>query len=274
MDATARIIAVAPNGARRTKADHPALPITPDETAREALACLKAGASLLHLHVRDGAGAHVLDAGLYREAIAEVRRLCGADLVIQVTTEAVGRYRPAEQMALVRDLKPEAVSLALRELAPDPASEPEFGRFMTATLGEGIMAQVILYDTADRNRLHRLVTEGNVPSRGLGVIYVLGRYTADQQSDVADLDPFLAPHGSPFANWMVCAFGRHEARIMAAAMARGGGARVGFENNLHLPDGSLAPDNAALVAAVVERMAATGLLPATAGEIRERGVGE
>ncbi len=50
------VIAVAPNGARKSKADHPRLPLTPSELAECAQDCLDAGASMLHLHVRDAAG--------------------------------------------------------------------------------------------------------------------------------------------------------------------------------------------------------------------------
>ena len=88
------VIAVAPNGARRGKADHPRLPLTLDEIAHEAARCREAGAAMLHLHVRDAEGRHVLDAGLYRETIAAVRCAAGADFLIQITTEAVGRYAP------------------------------------------------------------------------------------------------------------------------------------------------------------------------------------
>ena len=55
------VVAAAPNGARRTEADHPALPLGPDELAREAAACREAGATVPHLHVRDAAGRHSLD---------------------------------------------------------------------------------------------------------------------------------------------------------------------------------------------------------------------
>ncbi|NBB83711.1 MAG: hypothetical protein GVY28_09935, partial [Alphaproteobacteria bacterium] len=64
------LLMVAPNGARKTKADHPALPIGPAELAATAVACRDAGAAAIHLHVRDEAGGHSLDAGRYREAIA------------------------------------------------------------------------------------------------------------------------------------------------------------------------------------------------------------
>ena len=53
---------VAPNGGRKTKADHPALPLSADELARTAAECLERGASMIHLHVRDADGKHILDA--------------------------------------------------------------------------------------------------------------------------------------------------------------------------------------------------------------------
>ena len=102
---TPLLVMVAPNGARRTKADHPNLPITPPEIAREAELCRAAGATVLHLHVRAPDGRHSLDPDLYRAAVDAVRAALGARMVIQMTTEAVGRYSPAEQMAAVREVR-------------------------------------------------------------------------------------------------------------------------------------------------------------------------
>jgi uncharacterized protein (DUF849 family) len=79
--------------------------------------------------------------------------------------------------------------------------------------------------------------------------------------------PFLAANTRDHL-WSLCAFGRREAACAIAAAALGGHARVGFENNLHLPDGSLAPDNAALVAAVARGAAALGKPLADAGQAR------
>ena len=87
-------IMVAPNGARRGKADHPALPVTIPEIVACAADCFAAGADGLHAHVRDGAGEHVLDAGLYAELMTELARTVPG-MPVQITTEAVGRYTPA-----------------------------------------------------------------------------------------------------------------------------------------------------------------------------------
>lgn len=241
------VLCVAPNGARRTQADHPALPMRPHEIAAEAAACADAGASVIHLHVRDEHGAHSLDAQRYRDAIAAIRAAVGDRLLIQVTTEAVGRYSPPQQMALLRELRPEAASIALRELVPDESAAAEAARFLAWAQREGIALQYIVYDADDARRLVSWVSAGIVPQAAPNTLLVLGRYTAGQQSSPAQLLPFLQawPSGWP---WSVCAFGQAEAQCMAAAIALGGHARVGFENNLHRPDGSLAGRNADLVA--------------------------
>ena len=98
-------------------ADHPAVPLTAEALGREARACLDAGAAMMHMHVRRPDGRHLLDAQAYRDALAAVRKAVGDELLVQVTSEAAGVYRAAEQMAMVRELAPEAVSVGLREIA-------------------------------------------------------------------------------------------------------------------------------------------------------------
>ena len=261
-------VAVAPTGARRTRADHPHLPITPEEIAREARACLDAGAAMLHLHVRDARGAHTLEAAAYRAAIAAVGAACGDGLVIQVTTEATGRFTPAEQMACVRELRPEAVSLAIRELVPDASHEAEAARFLAWCRRERIETQYILYDVADLERLDDLSGRGVIPERRPSRLYVLGRYAPRRPADPAELLPILARDGGREAPWTVCAFGPRELACVTTAAALGGHVRVGFENNLHLPDGSLAGSNAALVAGVVNLAAAIGRAVGNAEALR------
>lgn len=244
------ILAVAPNGARKTRADHPALPIAPEELALCAARCRQAGAAMIHLHVRDAEDGHTLDAGRYREAIAAIRGEVGDGIVIQVTSEAVGRYTAAEQMAMVVQLQPEAVSLAIRELLPDKGGdERSVALFLADCWMAGVLVQFICYDAADVVRLAALQQAGTVPPGRLSVLYVLGRYTPGQRSQPADLIPFLTVGGTEFL-WSLCAFGAQEAACATAALTLGGHARIGFENNLLLPDGSTAEDNAASVAVV------------------------
>jgi len=263
------LIMVAPNGARRTKADHPALPMTAPELADTAAACLAAGAAAMHVHVRDEAGAHVLDAGRYAEAIAAIRDRTDGRMLVQVTTEAVGRYSPAEQMDLVRRLRPAAISVGLREILGD--GDAAASAFFAWAAGEGIAVQHILYDRADLDRLaelHRRGGFGDVAQPRL--LFVLGRYTLGQESRPEDLDAFLdgLERHRLDAVWSVCAFGRGETNALAAAIARGGHVRVGFENSLWHADGRIARDNAERVATIAGIAERVGRPLATAHQAR------
>ncbi len=251
------IVTVAPNGARRTRRDHPTIPLTATDIGLEAARCREAGAAMIHLHVRDADGGHVLDADAYGDAIAAVRREAGADMLIQITTEAVGIYAPGAQMAVVGEVAPEAFSLALREILPNDALEVPVARFLAGEAARDALIQYILYDLADLARFEASMARGIVPAKNASVLYVLGRYTPGQVSAPRDLLPFLAAatHDLP---WAVCAFGRREAACAVAAAALDGHARVGFENNTALPDGSTASGNAPLVAAVVDAARAFG----------------
>ncbi|HEY8368815.1 MAG TPA: 3-keto-5-aminohexanoate cleavage protein [Thermodesulfobacteriota bacterium] len=253
------IVAVAPTGASKTKADHPALPVTAEEIAACARACRDAGAAMIHLHVRDREGRHTLDVDAYREATAAIRRAVGDGLIIQATTEAVGVYGPEAQMALVRALRPEAVSLAIREILPPGRDERDAAAFLAWLAAERIVPQYILYSAEDLARFRELRSRGVIPGSRPFALFVLGRYTVGQESDPRDLLPFLAsPDQTEEMEWAVCAFGRREAACVLTAAALGGHVRVGFENNLLLADGRRAADNAAIVAQIVDGLRLIG----------------
>lgn len=243
------ILMVAPNGARRTTADHEALPVTCEALVHAVGAAREAGAQMVHFHVRDEAEQHVLDIARYRDALAALRVAYQDQLILQVTTEAVGRYSPDEQMALVRALRPEAVSMALRELMPDYQVTDAVRAFFDDLYAMACWPHYILYDEKDVAFFLSLRAEGLIREPRPFVLFVLGRYARDQRSQPEDLDPFLAAMGERLDDvvWMVCAFGAQEAAAIGHAARHGGHGRIGFENNLFLPDGTRAPDNAALV---------------------------
>ncbi len=252
------IITVAPNGARKMKADHPAIPLDTGEIADEAVACHKAGAAMIHLHIRDKNKdyQHSLDVGIYREAIAEVKQQLGDDIIIQCTSEAVGIYNPEQQMAMVRELKPEAVSLAIREIIPQPSYESAAKDFLQDVLAQGTMPQYILYSPEEVKYFADLRKQGVIPGKKVFVLFVLGKKhaaagdkTAWSQPD--DLDKFLECFGKDLnlaeTHWAVCAFGGNENACMEKAVACGGHPRIGFENNHLMENGEVAADNAALI---------------------------
>jgi 3-keto-5-aminohexanoate cleavage enzyme len=263
------VLAVAPNGGRKTKADHPALPLTSSELARAAAECLERGASMIHLHVRDAEGRHCLDPEAYRAAIASICQEVGDRLVLQITSESLDRYSPAEQRAAVLKTNPEAVSLALRELAPEKADEKDFGDFLLKLKQMRIWPQIILYTPAEADRLGEMLKQGLIPFDRLSVLYVLGRFALTRTALPRDLLPFLAPDMPRFESWSVCAFGRRETACVAAGALLGGHARVGFENNLSLADGARAASNAELVGAAAHAFEAVGLMPQSADGLRE-----
>ena len=263
------MLAVAPNGGRKTKADHSELPLTAEELARTAAECLERGASMIHLHVRDAEGRHSLDPGAYRATIAHICQEVGDRLVLQITSEFLGHYPPAEQRAAVLETNPEAVSLALREFAPEATDERDFGIFLGKLKQMRVWPQIILYTPAEAERLGAMVKQGLIPFDKLSVLYVLGRFSLTRTASARDLLPFLASDMPRFGSWSVCAFGRRETACVTAAALLGGHARVGFENNLSLPDGARAGSNADLVGAAARAFEAVGLQPQTADALRE-----
>lgn len=262
------LIASAPNGARKTKADLPNIPITPVELAKEAANCKAAGAAMMHLHVRDDDQKHSIDVGRYREMLTEVRASVGDDMLLQVTSEAVGMYSAQDQMVMIRGLVPEAVSIAVREIAPENADLNELRDFFAFMREANILPQFILYAPEDVTRFNQLVHDGVIPGEKLPVLYVLGRYTTGQVSDPKDLLPYLGT--SPFVSeWMLCAFGSHENACALTAAGLGGHARIGFENNHLLVDRSRAVDNAALIVQAREGAHLMGRCVATGDQARK-----
>lgn len=239
------LIMVAPNGARRGRADHPALPVTMDQIVSTAGACARAGADALHLHVRDAGGRHALDAGLYLETLAELTRQV-PDLRIQITTEAAGIFDVFEQLDCLARVRPGWASISVREVARDPALA---AKVYATCADQGTEVQHILYDTDDIALLKDWQARGTVAAGQSAVLFVLGRYAAGQISIPANLVPFR--DAMPDAvNWMVCAFGPQEHACLLAAARAGGTLRVGFENSLTDSRNTLYPDNAASVAAL------------------------
>ncbi|MBK1666795.1 class III aminotransferase [Rhodovibrio sodomensis] len=264
------VIAAAPNGARKTPQDHPALPVTADQLADTAAACQGAGAAMCHLHVRDAEGRHSLDPRHYARAVDAIRARVGERLVIQATSESGGVYDPPAQLDAMRALEPESLSLAVREVIGRTEDETAAGEFLAWARAQGIAVQYILYDRGDLDRYRELAARGVIPGTRHWLLFVLGSYAQHRDAAPAELLSFVGADWPDDSPWMVCAFGPREAACALTAAGLGGQVRVGFENNLQLPDGTIAPDNAALVANVADGARALGRPPAGADELRAR----
>jgi uncharacterized protein (DUF849 family) len=207
----------------------------------------------------------MLDAGRYLSLLDAMRNAV-PEMLVQITTEAVGRYSPQEQADVVFAVKPDFVSVGFGEMVGDASADAvaHARDFYHQAHAENIHVQHILYSPEHLAAFKMAMADGILQSGSddsLHVLLVLGRYTANFQSDPDDLQQFIKADLSGFASWSVCAFGYREFDAMQAAIAAGGHCRVGFENNLHLKDGTSAPDNAALV-----RQLAQSCTPATRAE--------
>ncbi len=275
---TPTIIMAAPNGARKTRDDHPNLPVTVEQIIEESIACNCAGAAMAHLHVRDQTQTHVLDAGLYREVLAGINETIGDDLLVQITTEAVGRYTPQEQVACVKGVMPEAVSVALKEMMPS-GEEAHGSNFYHWANESGIHVQHILYDRDDLIRFLSFVENKKIPVSHPSLLFVLGRYASDSLGKVDELSPFIQlkdkQKTTDLGPWFVCAFGQSEADCIAEAIKQGGHARVGFENNSLLRTGDEADSTAQIIAQTRDEILSMGKTVATAQDARKLlGIGQ
>jgi 3-keto-5-aminohexanoate cleavage enzyme len=261
------IIMAAPNGARKTSKDHPALPVSIGETVTEAVQCYTAGASILHAHVRGLEDEHVLDAGLYQELITEMQNQLPS-MLVQITTEAVGLYTPQQQRDCVKAVVPEMTSVALREMTSD-FKDLAFAKSFYHWADEAeVHVQHIVYNADELSKFLLLREDGVIPESQHCILFVLGRYAADFQSSPADLEPFLKNNLSSL-DWFVCAFGAQEQASVHAAINHGGHGRIGFENNLLLPDGNIASSSAELVTELAKAVTADGRAIATAEQSRQ-----
>ena len=256
-------ILVAPNGARRGKSDHPALPVTIDELVDTCVSCAAAGAGGVHTHVRDDKGRHSLDAGRYAEVVARLAEVLPGWFV-QITSETAGRFSAEDQQRLIRATRPKSVSVAVREFVPDAATLPAARGVYHWAHENDVSIQHICYSRAELARLIAFIEDGTVPGNAHQVQLVLGSYDGSRISRPEDIAPLIRPmqdlEGRQSFDWMLCAFGREETDCLLKALKLGGKARIGFENSLWNRDGSLAKDNAERVAELVSLAGAAGLL--------------
>jgi len=261
-------ITVAPNGARRHKAEHAAIPLTTDEIVAEAVACQQAGAAILHLHVRADDGRHSLDPGRYRETMAAIEAAC--DIIVQPTTERVGIYSPDDMMAVQRRLRPEMITFNLQELL-DPDDENQTSRvrdFLFEVADAGTLPQYVVYNPDQLAALTRWWESGWLPQAHPYVLLVLGRY-AGSLSRPVDVGVFLR-HMPQAWHWGVCAFGPQELACVVQAALSGGHCRVGFENNLRRSDGRPLASNAEQVGRLARVLGELGYPVASPEQVRGR----
>ncbi|MGE5592205.1 MAG: 3-keto-5-aminohexanoate cleavage protein [Betaproteobacteria bacterium] len=261
------IITAALTGAETTREDNPNLPLTPEEIARAAAEAREAGASIIHLHVRDGEGKPTQDVGVFRETITLIRERC--DCIVQISTGgAVGT--PPEERLRPLDLVPEMATLTCGTVNfgdgvfENPPALIEAFAVRMAELG--IKPELEVFDVGMVSNAVRLAKRGLV-KEPLYFDFVMG--VPGGIPGTADNLVHLARQIPAGAMWQVAGVGKAELPLAVLAVVMGGHVRVGFEDNVYYTRGVLAQSNAQLVARVARIAREVGREIATPAETRK-----
>ena len=243
---------VAPNGSKRMKIDHESIPITIGEICSTAKACYNSGAEALHFHVRNNDGLHVLDSGLYKEALAELN-LIVPKMHLQITTEAIGIYSPEHMRNLIYNVDTPGISIGIKEMIPSGNPTDEDIKVYKYLVEKETKIQHICYFPEELEILSKLIKVAELPNENTWCMFTIGHYTG-RKSDPKLIPMFLDSKKKNQINgdWAVCAFSVEEKECIKKAINLNGKIRVGFENSIHMFDGSVALNNEAKVKEVFE----------------------
>lgn len=279
-------ITCALTGSGGTQDRSPHVPRSPKEIAESAIAAAKAGAAVVHAHVRDPAtGKPARDLALYREVTERVRDAeidmvlnltagMGGDMVfgsadapLPLSDAGTDMAGAAERVAHVALCRPEICTLDCGTMNFAEAdyvmtNTPGMLRKMAELMVEtGTRIEIEAFDTGHLWFAKQLVAEGVIPEPVLVQLCMGVPWGAPD-----DLNTFLAMVNNLPKGWTFSAFalGRNEMPYAAAAVLAGGNVRVGLEDNLFLDKGVLARNEQLVERAVgiVERMGARVIGPA------------
>jgi 3-keto-5-aminohexanoate cleavage enzyme len=243
------IITAAVIGSRPTKEMNPAVPYTPEEIAREAIACHRAGASIAHIHVRNPqTGAPESRLELFEEVVERVRAEC--DILINLTTSGLDITGPdaLERRLDPIQLKPEICSLDIGSLNFQDrlfANPPDFGEEAARRmLSSDVKPEIEVFDPGHISQAVHLMGQGAFAAPPYFQLCMGIRWGIE-----ATLENliFMKSKLPPGVEWSVLGVGRHQLTMITGALLLGGHVRVGFEDNLYLSKGVLAKSNADFV---------------------------
>lgn len=264
------IITVAITGAVPRKADNPALPVTPAEQIESTHEAFEAGASLVHVHVRNADETPGSDPEKFAEVQEGVRKHCPG-MIVQFSTGGRGRELAARGAML--HLKPDMASLATGSVN-FPASiyenPPDFVEGLARTMLENdIKPEIEVFDLAMLYNAANLVKKGLLKSPP-HVQFVLGIANAlPVRRSVFDFLRAELAEVLPGATWVAAGTSRHQFEVNQWCLEAGGHCRTGLEDNLRFDPTRLAASNAELVQKIVDVCERYGRRPATPAEARQ-----
>jgi len=273
------VITCAISGAIANREQCPAIPYTPEEYAAEARRIVDEGGVMIHIHARRPDGTPSYEIEDFR-AITEAISAEVGDVIINYSTGTIGV--PVEKrLAYLRELRPDVAALnmgsmnyakysrARREFVFDMVFTNPFSEiieFLTVMNELGIRPEHECFDVGHVGSLAPLIDMGvlHAPLHVDCVMGVVGGIPPSARNLAAMVDNI--PHGS---HWGVVGISRAQWMLIGAALTLGGSIRVGLEDNLYLPDGTMARSNGELVAKARQMTEDLGRRPATVAEARE-----
>jgi 3-keto-5-aminohexanoate cleavage enzyme len=264
------VLAVAITGSVARKSDNPALPVTPAEQIESTREAFEAGASLVHIHVRNPDESSSSDPALFGEVMDGVRRHCSG-MIVQFSTGGRGRDQSARGNAL--SLRPDMASLATGSVNfPTIVYEntPALVEDLAAKIRRyNIKPEIEIFDLSHVHGARRLIDRGLI-GESPHVQFVLGVKNA-MPCEEPLLDLLLAETRRvlPKATWTAAGIGRFQSQVIDWVLARQGGAlRTGLEDNIRIDKYRLARSNAELVEVAAKLCARRGARPASPAEAR------
>ena len=264
------IVTCAVTGAGDTTSKSPHVPVTPDEIAKSAIQAAKAGASIVHIHVRDpktGKGSR--DPKLFHEVVTQIRE-SDTDVVINLTAGMGGDWvpdpkdlsmpgvgtdmiGPEERLKHVEECLPEICSLDCGTLnfGNDNniyiSTPPILRKMAELTQKWGVKPELEVFELGHIRFAKQMISEGLIESPPMFQICLGIPWGAPN-----DLNTFLAMVNNVPQNWTWSAFslGKNQMPYVAAAVIAGGNVRVGLEDNLMLSKGTLATNKSLVEKAV------------------------
>ncbi|MGK9052927.1 3-keto-5-aminohexanoate cleavage protein [Neorhizobium petrolearium] len=280
------IITCAVTGNITSPSQTPFLPITPEQIAEACLDAVRAGAAIVHIHVRHPDGRPSMELGHYAEVVQRLRA-ADEDVIINLTTGPGGRFipgdddpsvaapgttltRPERRVEHIVALRPEICSLDLNTMYSGSSvviNTPRNLAIMSDLIREaGVLPELEVFDSGDIQLANHFIQEGRLDVPALFQIVLGVRYGAIATPETLLYMKSLLPAGS---NWAAFGVGRWEFPMLAQAWLLGGHVRVGLEDNIYLEKGVLAESNTVLVKKAVRILKELGGTIATPAEARE-----
>ncbi|MBR5465645.1 MAG: 3-keto-5-aminohexanoate cleavage protein [Alistipes sp.] len=246
-------------------------PLTPEEIAADVAACAEAGASMVHLHVRDLTGEQTFDMTHFSRTLDLIREK--SDIVIQGSTGGLSTLSLEDRSVCLSEPRVEVASLNMGSVNFGESvyinTLPEIRYWAGRMREEKVVPEMEIFDLSMVETCSKLADEG-VLDRPMSYNFCLGTGTASNLSDTPRNLQYMVSLMEPDGHWGLNNDSMKDLHFLGLAIAMGASVvRVGFEDSFYYEEGKTAPTNAFLVSKLVELVRALGCEPATPEEARE-----